>query len=397
MPAEPQAERVSAFGGDVERFRFGLLESGHAVLFRNAVRNGKRVVQGALLEREALLDRSLVSAYESSPLAGMSDFVIAYGDEILRILGSDNAVRYASAPGSLAGSLLHRARLSPPFENVELVFSVRRLPPGPAAGVLAWTAALIAIVLVAGFVGLYRLGVGQIRLARQQQDFVSAISHELKTPLTSIRMYGEMLREGWPDQERRRQYYEYIHEESERLSRLIENVLQLARISRQEADLELTSVSIAALVDLIESKLVDSVKRAGFELDLSIDPAVEARSLRLDPDSFLQIAINLIDNALKFASSAERRTVDCAFRAGRDETVVFAIRDYGPGVPKTQLKRIFELFYRPRSELTRETVGTGIGLSIVKTLAERMGGRVDALNADPGAEFRVTFPAEPVT
>ena len=73
---------------------------------------------------------------------------------------------------------------------------------------------------------------GQLRLARQQQDFVSAVSHELKTPLTSIRMYGEMLKAGWADDAKKQTYYDYIHSESERLSRLIENVLQLARLTR---------------------------------------------------------------------------------------------------------------------------------------------------------------------
>ena len=79
---------------------------------------------------------------------------------------------------------------------------------------------------------MYRLGVGQIRLHRQQQDFVSAVSHELKTPLTSIRMYGEMLRAGWVDEDKKRSYSDFIFHESERLSRLIANVLQLARMTR---------------------------------------------------------------------------------------------------------------------------------------------------------------------
>ena len=95
---------------------------------------------------------------------------------------------------------------------------------------------------------MYRLGVKQIRLTRQQQDFVSAVSHELKTPLTSIRMYGEILREGWADEEKKKTYYAYIHDESERLSRLISNVLQLARMTRNELRIDLKPVTVSLWV-----------------------------------------------------------------------------------------------------------------------------------------------------
>ena len=93
--------------------------------------------------------------------------------------------------------------------------------PGRGAGVIIWVSAILALVLSVGVGLMYRLGARQIDLARQQQDFVSAVSHELKTPLTSIRMYGEMLREGWATEERKMTYYDYIFHESERLSRLI--------------------------------------------------------------------------------------------------------------------------------------------------------------------------------
>ena len=108
------------------------------------------------------------------------------------------------------------------------------MPQGPGATVLGWVTFVLAMVFVGGFITLYRLGLSQINLARQQQDFVSAVSHELKTPLTSIRMYGEMLKEGWADDEKRQDYYDFIHDESERLTRMITNVLQLAKITHNE-------------------------------------------------------------------------------------------------------------------------------------------------------------------
>jgi signal transduction histidine kinase len=250
----------------------------------------------------------------------------------------------------------------------------------------------LAAVLVGGFVFMYRFGIGQMRLARQQQDFVSAVSHELKTPLTSIRMYGEMLKAGWADEAKRQTYYDYIHSESERLSRLIENVLQLARLTRNTQRFDLARATVAELLDLVRSKVTTQVERAGFDLKLR-NETPEGTALVVDADCFAQIFINLVDNALKFSAGATSKTVEIVARRGGDGNVLMTVRDYGPGVPKTQMKKIFELFYRAENELTRETVGTGIGLSLVRQLAAAMGARVDVRNCEPGAEFRLQFPA----
>ena len=176
------------------------------------------------------------------------------------------------------------------------------MPPGPGASVLGWTTIIIAIVFLGGFYFLYRLGSSQIDLARQQQDFVSAVSHELKTPLTSIRMYGEMLKEGWADEDKRKTYYEYIHNESERLSRLISNVLQLAKITRNEPQFDLQPTKVGELISNIESKIANQVEGAGFELTTIRDDETDRTTVMIDEDCFAQIVINLVDNAIKFSA-----------------------------------------------------------------------------------------------
>ena len=98
-----------------------------------------------------------------------------------------------------------------------------------------------------------------------------------------------------------------------------------------------------------------------------------------------------MDNAIKFSASAEQKIIDIGCQRLRDGSVQFSVRDYGPGVPADQMKKIFKLFYRSESELTRETVGTGIGLALVHQLARAMGGQVDVVNREPGAEFRVNI------
>jgi signal transduction histidine kinase len=291
----------------------------------------------------------------------------------------------------MQGALLYRNRLSAPLDSLELIFSVKRLPPGPGASVLGWTSLLLAVVFFGGFFALYGLGMGQIRLARQQQDFVSAVSHELKTPLTSIRMYGEMLKEGWADEAKRQQYYAYIHDESERLTRLIENILQLASITRNGPRLDLRPIGAGELVDRVRAKISHQVERAGFELTVAIDEDACHAVVLMDEDCFAQIVINLVDNAIKFTQTASTRRIDIRAAVARGGRVRFSVRDYGPGVPKDQIKKIFRLFYRTESELTRETVGTGIGLAIVHQLVTAMSGKIDVLNRDPGAEFGISF------
>ena len=238
---------------------------------------------------------------------------------------------------------------------------------------------------------MYRLGLRQITLARQQQDFISAVSHELKTPLTSIRMYGEMLLQGWAGDDKRQQYYSYIFDESERLTRLINNVLQMARMTRNELHLELQSYTATQLLDTIRSKVSSQIERAGFELSLTCEEECESMAIDVDLDYFIQIIINLVDNAVKFSAKSATRRIEIFCQRHGDE-LQWSVRDHGPGVPGNQMRKIFELFYRSENEMTRETLGTGIGLSLVTELVQAMKGGIDVVNRSPGAEFQIRFP-----
>jgi len=204
-------------------------------------------------------------------------------------------------------------------------------------------------------------------------------------------MYGEMLKEGWADEEKRQNYYEFIHDESERLSRLISNVLQLAKITRNEPQFDLKPTNVGQLMSNTESKISSQIERAGFELRVNRFGDADEATINIDEDCFAQIIINLVDNAIKFSKNAESKVIEIGSKLSDDNRVLFSVRDYGPGIPKDQMKKIFQLFYRTESELTRETVGTGIGLAIVHQLALVMDGNVDMINAEPGAEFRFQF------
>jgi two-component system phosphate regulon sensor histidine kinase PhoR len=383
---------VRTFASEVDPFELGVLDTGHLVLFRNVWREEQRYVQGALIERQSFVAGAIAEPYRASSVGSAARLDVSFAGRVIDRLTAAAAASYRQGGGELAGTVLHRARLSPPFGDVELTFLVDALPSAPGTALLAWIAVTLAAVLCGGFLLMYRFGAGQMRLARQQQDFVSAVSHELKTPLTSIRMYGEMLKAGWADEAKRQTYYDYIHSESERLSRLIENVLQLARLTRNTQRFELRSIAVAELMDVVRSKVSTQVERAGFELAVR-DETPAGTAIVVDVDCATQIFINLVDNALKFSAGAAVKKVDVAARRNGDGSVLFTVRDYGPGVPKAALKKIFELFYRAENELTRETAGTGIGLALVRQLAAAMGARVDVRNCEPGAEFRVSLPA----
>ena len=114
-----------------------------------------------------------------------------------------------------------------------------------------------------------------------------------------------------------------------------------------------------------------------------------AAKLRIDSDWLAQILINLVDNAVKFSADAEDKIVQITIRLLQDKAMQISVRDYGPGVAKDQMKKIFKLFYRSENELTRETIGTGIGLALVHQLVTGMGGEVDVVNCEPGVEFRL--------
>jgi signal transduction histidine kinase len=390
-PAKAELD-IHTFASEIDPLELGMLDTGHLVLFRNVWRDGQRYIQGALLDRAAFLASAVEAPYRASALAGITDLTVAHQGRAVAVLSAGGAhASYTSAPRELEGTVLHRTRLSPPFGDLDIAFSVNTLPRAPGTTLLVWVSVTLAVVLVGGFLLMYRFAAGQLRLARQQQDFVSAVSHELKTPLTSIRMYGEMLKAGWADEAKKRTYYDYIQTESERLSRLIDNVLQLARLTRSSQRVDAKSVQVSELLDLVRSKVATQVERAGFELKVRNDTSADTAAV-VDADCFAQIFINLVDNALKFSAGADVKAVELACRREPDGSLLFTVRDFGPGVPKAQMKKIFELFYRAENELTRETVGTGIGLALVRQLALAMNARIEVRNCEPGAEFRLLIP-----
>jgi two-component system phosphate regulon sensor histidine kinase PhoR len=239
----------------------------------------------------------------------------------------------------------------------------------------------LALCVVLGLYALYRMTATQLVFAERSRNFVSAVSHELKTPLTAIRMYGEILSDNLvPDDNKRQEYYRTITRESERLTRLIDNVLNLSRLERRR-ELQLRQGDVRPhLRDAIEV-LRPHAERQGFAIELECD--AELPEVDFEPDALKQVAFNLVDNSVKYGRDVQDKRIKVELR--RTNTGVrLTVRDFGPGVQSSHIDKIFLPFFRGERELTRKFAGTGIGLALVKSLVLGMHGRVTAENLNPG-------------
>ncbi len=384
--------KLKLFESEIEPFRFNQLESGHFVLYRQVWRNNKRLVQGAIISAEEFLSNSFGQAFQQSTLFNNLELSVSFAGEKLTSWQPTHREYLASSAAELQGQPLSQINLSEPFSQLSLNFKVVDMPAAAGADFVILVAGCLLLGLTIGTYLLYRLVLKQSYLVQQQQDFVSSVSHELKTPLTSIRMYGEILKQGWVSNEKRMEYYDYIYSESERLSRLIANVLQISGVNHNALEVKLESVSVTELVDLLQSKIDSQIAQSGFQLKLEVDPEAEELSVVVDRDAFIQVMINLVDNAIKYAANPERPQIDVRISQIENQQLRFSLRDYGPGISKAHQKRIFDLFYRSGDELTREVKGTGIGLALVKELVKAMSAKISVKNRAPGADFRIDFP-----
>ncbi len=222
------------------------------------------------------------------------------------------------------------------------------------------------------------------RVHALQSEFVANVSHELKTPLSVIRMFAEMLASGRVQApEKQHQYLEIVQRESERLSALIENVLDFAALERGRLRYRMSPGDIAEAVERAVETFRVRIDEPGL---VRLRIAGPLPAVLLDPDALLLAVVNLLDNAHKYGTPPYDVSVEPA-----GDRVLIRVRDHGEGIPREELKRVFERFYRGRR--SRGARGSGIGLAVVKHVAEAHGGRVWAENApEGGARFVLALP-----
>ncbi len=345
-------------------------------LVRTVEIGGEQWLQGLVVDRAALARWLEAEVLGSPDLAGFVE--LEWGSEAVTDPDQGQWTHGFSAPFA---ALRVSAQLGP----------VSVLDSTSARLILALGLALAAALILV-LVAVERTVIGLVDRAEERERFVAAVTHELRTPLTSIRMYSEMLEQGMVgERERQRSYHETIRREAERLSRLVEQVLTLARVEEGPRSM-IGEAERAPLREVVESvvELLEPLARAR-ELSIHVDLDEAAAACNLPRDPMAQILTNLVDNAIKFTPTGAP-PIELVARS-REGHVVVTVRDAGPGVDAELLPRMFEPFVRGRREHEQATPGTGIGLAVVRALALEIGGRVRARNRSDARGLEVELTA----
>lgn len=302
-----------------------------------------------------------------------------FGKDTL-VLVENGRLLYQSNPYIELGNLQPLAEQSLPYPLTGWQVSYY----GKAASTTAvylWGGAFILLMLaIMGLIifRLYREYTQTARLARQQVGFVSQVSHELKTPLTNITLYAELLKEELDEQHNEGlRYLDVIIGESQRLSRLIQNILSFTR----EPKLHIQPIDLNPLLAKITQTFTPSYQAKGMTISLSLGESVVVQS---DIDRLTQIINNLLSNAEKYATAGKQ--VDVQVECSSDNVDIH-VRDYGDGIAEKELRMIFLPFYRVKSGITEGVSGTGIGLTIAQQLAHSLGGEILVAQQSPGVRF----------
>ena len=246
-------------------------------------------------------------------------------------------------------------------------------------------AVVVAALFFGGFFWIRSTG-KELKVAQMKSDFVSTVSHEFRTPLTSIRYLAELLQRGRvKEEEKKQQYYQTITDESERLSRLIENILDFSKIEAGMKEYQFEEIDMGDLVSDVASRF--QKQAAGKIFRLKSDIANQMPKLSADREAISRALFNLMDNALKYSGENPEITL----RAWPDEESIFLeVQDNGIGISEGEQRRVFEKFYRSWGVHERKVKGSGIGLTLVAHIAEAHGGEV-SLKSDLGRGTKVTL------
>lgn len=323
-------------------------------------------VYGVELELMTLLSRLITNFPQSSS----EGFEYALIDDVGQVLHQTG--RAAMKTGAEPDITIS---LAPHLPHWELAVYATNAFAGSGRGFMILAGLLLCIFIAAIILGgalLTRQAHLNMIDARQKISFVSNVSHELKTPLTTIRMYAELLSEGRVrERDKKRHYLQVIVAESQRLTRLVNNVLDFSRLEQGRKKYYLQEIEPAVfLKEFIESNGL-RIREAG--LELKIDFSQEGIVIRTDRDAIEQVLLNLIDNAIKYASAGGE--LNMSLKAD-DKYCEIIVEDRGPGVPEKHQARIFEKFHRVDSSLTSKQQGAGLGLSIALRILKDLGGDI---------------------
>lgn len=246
-------------------------------------------------------------------------------------------------------------------------------------GIFIYIFLFIVIVLALGLFFTLQIINKELLLSKLKSDFISTVSHEFKSPLTSIRQMSEMLlNERIKTESRKKEYYAVMLEQSERLSHLIDNILDFSKIEEGKKAFRFEKTNVTELIDHVKSVFQNSNSNEGFTVSLSMPESLP--ELVIDKEAIQQVLYNLLDNANKYSGDSKKIEI---MAESTGDSVKISVKDFGIGIEREDRQKIFERFFRGGNELTRSVKGSGIGLTIVKKIIEAHHGTV-SLESTPG-------------
>lgn len=382
--SSPAVTAAETFQAEVDPMQSVLIDAKRIFIFRRIVLEGQVYRQGFVVALRPFLRHLAETHFTGQPLAaftGLSLNVVGRGEE-QEILRNGAEVK---EPVFLLQRTFGR-----PFSFISATLACDRIPASASRFPVGTMAAGATLILLMGLAAIYRSARTQVELSEKRSAFVSSVTHELKTPLTNIRMYIEMLEQGiaqTPDREQ--EYFRILGSESARLSRLIDNVLAFSKLEQKERRVALTEGDFTEVIGEVQAVMGEKLRQEGFTLTARQEPGL---LFFYEREMMIQVLINLIENSMKFGRKAQRReiTLRAVRKTGRIE---IGVSDTGPGIPPKFLNRVFDDFFRVDSSLVRDTRGTGIGLALVRRCVTSMGGQVKAgNNHGPGCTITLSFP-----
>ena len=357
-------------------------------VFRRIIIDNQLYRQGFILKIHTFLKHLADTYFRPHPMAGYTTLRLAVMDQ-------GQVIQQINTAESTSGAKFALDRAFPsPFSFLSATLTCDQIPRSSGRRTLSIMIGVLAGIVLLGLLAIYQSTRTLVDLSERRSQFVSAVTHELKTPLTNIRMYIEMLEQGIAkDQEREQDYYRILDSEGSRLSRLINNVLDLSKLEKKQRHVDMQTGTLVDVIQEVQTIMREKLRLEGYALDIELE---ELKPFAYDREAMIQILINLIENSLKFGKTATQRKI--TIKAHQDTQHVFIqLSDTGPGIPKRALKKVFDDFYRADIACTRQTRGTGIGLALVRKLVSLMGGTVTAQNNNgPGCTITISLPASRV-
>ena len=373
---------------EVDPMQSVFIDDNQIFVFRRIVINNQIYRQGFVIVVRDFLSHLVHDYFATQPMAKFASLQLSILDR-----GIETATVQAGPVVQNPNFSLDRS-FPRPFSFLRANLTCSQIPRSMGRRTLNIMMLVLAFVVLIGLFAIYQSARAVVALSERRSRFVSSVTHELKTPLTNIRMYIEMLEQGIArDQEREQEYFRILGSESSRLSRLINNVLEFSKLEKRQRHLNLQEGTFEEVLEEVKEVMQEKLRQEEFSLKVKKE---KVQPFKYDREAMIQVLINLIDNSMKFGKSSSTREI--TVRVWPEEaTVRISVSDTGPGIPRPALKKIFEDFYRVDNDLTRTTGGTGIGLALVKKLMHEMGGSVTARNNQgPGCTITVSLPAATV-